>query len=385
MLAASLMAMYAVSIDAAVPALFAIGTDLGASQINQGQHVISALILGMAIGQMFYGPLSDSVGRKPAIYLGLVLCALGFAVSAFAESFTAMLAGRFLQGLGAAGPRTVTIALIRDRYQGPAMARTLSFVMAVFVTLPIVASILAQGVLSISGWRTIFASLLVWDLVVLAWLARRQPETLPRERRQPFSLRPLVGAVRETIATRDAVCYTVAAGFVLGAWFGYVNSARQVFQDIYGVGRALPFYYSVATLAFGIMSLVNARLVLKIEIHRLCRVAAISAATLSCLFFVFALLADGRPPLWATVVYIAALFPSFGVLISNFTSLAMAPLGHVAGVASGVVSSLMWLLALILGALIGQRFDGTLLPLVAGFAILSIAALMAMQQASPKT
>jgi DHA1 family bicyclomycin/chloramphenicol resistance-like MFS transporter len=374
-LTASMMAVYAVLIDGAMPALAAIAVGLGVEHANQAPYIISAFILGMALGQTFYGPLSDSIGRKPSIYLGLAVCAVGCVISIASTTFAAMLIGRFFQGLGAAAPRTVTIALIRDGHEGAAMGRVMSFVLAVFVILPILASIVAQGILLIADWRFIFAALFAWDLAIFAWLALRQPETLPRARRKPFSLRPLALAVRETFASRAALRYTLAGSFILGGWFGYVNSARQIFQDIYGVGAGFPFYYSVATLAFGAMSLGNARLLRHVDMRTLCRRATVVAAVLSGTFFIVTYAAAGCPPLWATTVFIAALFACFGTLIGNFTSLAMAPLGHIAGVAAGVVSSLTWLLALILGAIVGQSFDGTLLPLVAGFTVLSVAAL----------
>ena len=383
-LAGFAMAVFALSVDSVLPALAAIGRELGTHQANDDQLVVSLLILGMAIGQPFYGPLADSIGRKPSIYAGLLLFSLGCAMSASATRAPVMLAGRFLQGLGAAGPRVVVLALMRDRYGGAAMARMMSLVLTVHMTLLIAAPFLGQMVLLVAHWRAIFLVLMVLGLVLLAWLGLRQPETLPSAYRTPFRWRPIAGAVMEACRSRVAFGYTVTAGLALGALFGYVTSARQIFQELYGVGAYFPFYFSVLALPIGGATLLNARLVLRFGMRTMCRHALWAQVALSLLFFGVALASAGKPVVWAAMLYFAAVLFCLGILFGNFNALAMEPLGHLAGTAAGVVGSGSWLIAMIVGTTIGQSYNGTLLPLTAGFGILALGSLGVMHAVEPR-
>jgi MFS transporter, DHA1 family, multidrug resistance protein len=224
-LMATLTALVALSIDMILPALPAIGAALGVERANDNQLVVSLLFLGFGIGQLFYGPLSDATGRKPAAYVGLALFTMGCLLALLSKTFALLLAGRFLQGVGVAGPRTITLALVRDRFEGREMARVMSLIMAVFILVPIVAPALGQAVLAVSGWRTIFGIYLAMGLVALVWFGIRQEETLPSDRRIPFSLGRMSAAVRDVLTTRRSVGYTLAAGYVFGAFLGYLTSA----------------------------------------------------------------------------------------------------------------------------------------------------------------
>lgn len=381
-LAAFMMSVFALSIDVMIPALAVIGRDLGVSGANDTQYIVSVLVLGMALGQMLYGPLSDSAGRKPAIYAGLALFIVGTIITLVANDFPTMLAGRFLQGLGAAGPRIVTMALVRDQYAGAAMARVMSIIITVFIAGPIVAPFIGQGILLVASWRVNFALLLVLGVAVLAWFAVRQTETLAAAAHRPFALRPIAAAALETCTTRAAIGHTVASGFAFGAIFGYINSARQIFQDIYAVGDYFPFYFSGLALAVGVATISNSRLVAKIEMRLLCRASAIAQAAMSIIFFGVSYAFDGVPPLSGMMIYLAAMFFCLGILFGNLNALAMQPLGHIAGVGASVVGSISLLIAVTLGTLIGQYFDGTFLPLVGGFAILSLLTITALRWAS---
>jgi DHA1 family bicyclomycin/chloramphenicol resistance-like MFS transporter len=339
----------------------------------------------MACGLLFYGPLSDSTGRKPAIYVGLVLFLSGCLLSVFATSFSVMLAGRFLQGLGAAGPRIVVIALVRDQHAGRAMARIMSFVMAVFILVPALAPALGQAILAVAHWRAIFASLLVLAVIAFAWFAIRQPETLPRERRCPLRLRGIAEGVVETCANRQALGYTLAMGLIFGAFIGYLSSAQQVFQGHYGVGVLFPAYFAALALSIGSASVVNARLVMRFGMRNLSSRALWMLSSLSVVFLAVTAAAAGHPPLWAFMAFFMPVFFCIGILFGNFNALAMEPLGHIAGVAATVVGSLSTFISLLLGTVIGQGYDGTVLPLVVGFAVLGLAALVVLRWTERKT
>ncbi len=380
-LTAMMMSLVALSIDTMLPALPEIGRDLGAIDNNRSQLIISLFFFGMASGQLLYGPVSDNTGRKPAIYLGYGLFITGCLLSLFATTLPVMLAGRFLQGFGTAGPRIVSIAIVRDRYEGSAMARVMSFVMTVFIIVPIIAPALGQGMLLLAGWRSIFASFFFLALLTLVWFALRQPETLSKEKRVPFSFKPIIGTVMIIFGNRHAIGYTVTAGLVNGFFLGYLNSAQQIFQEEYALGTAFPLYFAVLALSIGGASLCNARFVLRHTMQSLSKHALLSIIALATGFFLFALWCHGDPPLWTLMVYLFATFFATGILFGNLNALAMESLGKIAGIGAGIVGSLSTFISLIAGTVIGQSYNGTVLPLTAGFFMLSLASLAAMRWA----
>jgi len=379
---ALMISLVALSIDAMLPALPAIGAELGVRGANDAQLVISALFLGLALAQMAYGPLSDSFGRKPVIYAGFAIFIAGCLLSILARGLETMLLGRFLQGVGAAGPRIVTMALVRDQFAGRAMARVMSLAMSVFIIVPVLAPGIGQAILLVAHWRAIFVMLLAVALLALAWFALRQPETLPPARRAPFSLRAVGAAVRETFGHRAAFGYTMMAGLIFGAFVGYLTSAPQIFLGQYHTGGGrFAFYFGLLAACIGAAMLVNARLVMVWGMQLLCRAALVAACAASLVFFGWAWALAGAPPLWTLMAWLAVAFFCNGILFGNFNAMALEPLGHIAGVASAVVGSLTTFLSLALGTLIGRSFDGTILPLVGGFAGLGLAALAMMRWA----
>ena len=376
-LMASLTALVALSIDMVLPSLPAIGVSLGVARANDNQLVVSLLFLGFGIGQFFYGPFSDTAGRKPAAFLGLLVFTAGCSLALLSQTFPMMLAGRLLQGIGVAGPRTITIALIRDRFEGREMARVMSLVTAVFILVPIIAPALGQALLGMFGWRSIFVVYLVMGLITSIWFGLRQEETLPAARRLPFSLARLASAVRQVVTSRVAVGYTVAAGFVFGAFLGYLTSAQQILQEEYALGARFPLYFSMLAVAIGGASLANARLVLRYGMRPLSRLALWGILALSIAFTIFSVVAGGHPPLAMLMAYLMASFFGIGLLFGNLTTMAMQPLGAIAGTGSAVVGATSMLISLTLGTVIGQIYDGTVLPLVGGFAVLSLCSLAA--------
>ena len=380
-LTAVMLSLVALSVDTMLPALSEIGRDLGVIDNNSSQLIISLFFLGMASGQLLYGPVSDSTGRKPAIYLGYGLFIAGCFLSLFATTLNVMLAGRFLQGFGTAGPRIVSIAIVRDRYEGSAMARVMSFVMTVFIIVPIIAPALGQGMLFLAGWRAIFALFLILALLSLVWFFIRQPETLSKEKRVPFSFTRIRSTVMIIFGNRSAMGYTVTAGLVFGYFLGYLNSAQQIFQEEYALGAAFPLYFAFLALSIGSASLFNARLVLHHTLQSLSRRALISISVLSAGFFLLALWSHAHPPLWTLMAYLFATFFCTGILFGNLNALAMKSLGKIAGIGAGVVGSLSTFISLIAGTAIGQSYNGTVLPLTAGFFMLSLASLAAIRWA----
>ncbi len=377
-LAALLMSLTALSIDAMLPALPAIGRDLGALRRNDVQFVITALFLGLGLGQILMGPLSDRIGRKPAMQAGLLLFVAGCLVSIFAPTFEVMIGGRILQGIGVAGPRIVTIALVRDQYTGREMARLMSFVMAVFILVPTVAPALGQGILWLGGWRAIFATFIAITAVTFAWFALRQPETLPAARRRPFSPGAIGGAAVEALRIRAAAGYMLASASVFAPFVAYLSSAQQIFQEAYRTGALFPLWFGVLALAVGCASFVNGHLVMKHGMRRLAKVAMVSVTLVSVLAWALALAFDGLPPFWLFMAYLVVVFFCIGLVFGNLSALAMEPLGHIAGVGAAVVGSVSIFIAVPLGALVGQGFDGTMYAQIAAFGVFGAGTLAAM-------
>lgn len=374
-----MMSLTALSIDAMLPALPQIGSDLQVQNVNDRQLVVSAIFLGLAMGQLFFGPLSDKTGRKPAIYAGLALFIVGSLISLSAITFPMMLAGRLLQGAGVSAPRAVGLALVRDRYEGRAMARVMSFVMTVFILVPMIAPMMGQAILLFSGWRTIFGSFVLLAIITMVWFALRMPETLSPQNRAPFSLRRIIRATIEIIKIRPALGYTVIAGFVSGAHLGYLSSAQQIFQEQYGLGELFPIYFAIIALAIGLASFLNARLVMRFGMRSLIRWSLLVILGLSVAVLGIALLMGGRLPLWFLMVYLMLTFFGVGILFGNNNALAMQPLGRIAGVGAAVVGSLSTFISVPLGTIIGQSYNGTILPLITGIAILSSLSLIVVR------
>lgn len=377
-LMALMISLIALSIDAMLPALPSIGADLGVEADNDQQLVVTALLLGMGLAQMVYGPLSDSIGRKRAIYSGYVIFVFGCCLSIISSSFETMLIGRVLQGVGAAGPRIICIALVRDQYEGRGMARIMSIVMGVFILVPALAPLVGQGIVMVSDWRGIFVMFLVLSITAWTWFAVRQPETLPRERRVPFTFSVIWSGIKETCSNRTALGYTITAGLTYGAFVGYLSTAQQMFDVVYGVTDLFPLYFGSLAIAVGFSSFINARLVMRLGMRLLTAYALRSLTALSLAYFAYAMVGGGSSSLWLTVAYFVAAFMCIGILFGNFNALAMEPLGHIAGIGAAVIGSISTLMSVALGSVIGLAFDGTILPLVGGFAALALTAVAVM-------
>lgn len=368
--------LVALSIDAMLPALPAIGAQLRAGAGNQVQLVVSSLFIGLAVGQLLYGPLSDSVGRKPAIYAGLVVFVLGCFLSMSARSFEIMLVGRVLQGLGAAGPRIVTLAMVRDLHAGAAMARVMSIAMACFILVPALAPAVGQGILLFAPWRAIFALFVLLALISFAWLHWRQPETLPPSKRRMFRASVVAGGLLEVL--RNGVCmrFTAATGALFGAFLGYLNSAQAIFQDLYGLGQQFPLYFGVLALAIGAAGLSNAFLVMRLGMRKLASIALHAMVLLASAFIPVIVACQGQPPLLLFMLVLLLCFFCFGILFGNLNALALEPMGHLAGSAASVVGALSTALSIPLGVSVGQAYDASVLPLFLGMAILGGTALL---------
>ena len=368
-LAAALMALNALAIDIMLPGLQEIGQSLGISDENHRQFVITAYIAGFGLGQLAFGPLSDRFGRRPPLLFGLavyVVCALAAAI---APTFTILLLLRFVQGLGAAATRVIAVSVVRDRFGGRQMAEVMSLVFMVFMVIPVVAPGVGQVVLLLSNWHTIFIFMGGIAAVIAFWAAMRLPETLHPEFRRPLTAASVIQGFGIVLSNRVALWYTLATMVVFGALFGFINSAQQIYVEIYGLGVWFPVYFAAIAGMMAVSSFINSKLVVRFGMRRLSHGALCGFFLVSTIWFVAALMGD--LPLIPFVTLFALAMFQFGWIGSNFNALAMEPLGHVAGTASSVLGFLQTFGGGMIGAGIGQAFDGTTLPLAAGFSAVS--------------
>jgi len=373
-LIAALMALTALGIDSMLPALPNIGQSLHVDSENHRQFIISSFLLGFGFAQLVHGPLADRYGRKPVLGLALALYAVANVLAAVAGSFTLLLAARFLGGVGIAASRVVTIALVRDCFAGRAMARVMSLAFMVFMAAPIFAPLLGQAVLAIGSWRLIFWAIALIGVLVLVWFWTRMPETLAPERRLPLSLRQLASGWRQTVTDRWSLGYTLAATALLGSLYGFINSIQQIVFDVFHAPDMLIPLFSGVAVTMAVVNLLNSRIVMWLGMRRISHSALLALIVVSAAHLALA---------WAgldTIIVFAVLqsltMACFALANSNFSSMAMERMGAIAGTASSVQGFVSVTLGTLVGAAIGQAFDGTTAPLYAGYLIAALVALV---------
>jgi len=373
-LVAALMALNALAIDIMLPGLQQIGASLGVENENHRQYVITAYILGFGAPQLLYGPISDRFGRRWPLMIGMLVYVAAAAAASFAPSFEMLLALRFLQGLGAAGTRVIAVSLVRDVFGGRAMAEVMSLVFMVFMIIPVIAPLLGQGIMLFSEWHMIFVLMAVIATVATVWTFLRLPETLAAAQRRPFTVAAIAGGFRIVLTNRVALCYTLASTLVFGGLFGFINSAQQIYVGIYRLGVWFPVLFAIVAGMMAISSFANSRLVGRFGMRRLSHGALIGFLAVNVVTFSLAL--AGPMPLWAFASLFTLAMLQFGWIGSNFNAIAMEPLGHVAGTASAVQGFIQTLGGGLIGAAIGQAFDGTVVPFTAGFCLLALGGLV---------
>lgn len=375
-LIAAMMATNALAIDSMLPAMPQIGDALGVATDNERQWILTAYLLGFGTAQIVYGSLADRFGRKPVLLVGLAIYVVFAAACAFATSFEMLLTARALCGVGAAATRVLAVSIVRDCYSGRQMARVMSLSFIVFLGVPIVAPSIGQAILLIAPWPWIFGVLAIFGLAVIVWSAVKLPETLHPEDRVPLDPGPVLAAFKECLTNRVAVGYTFAATLVLGGLFGFLNSAQQVFVGVLGAGAAFPLIFAAIAGGIAVSSLLNARIVDKLGMRLVSHTALVGYIAFACVHALIAL--GGHETLWTFSLMQAGMMFCFGLVMSNFGSIAMEPLGHLAGTAASVQGFITTIGGALFGFWIGQLFDGTTVPLTVGFAGFGIAGLLAV-------
>ncbi|WP_171234373.1 multidrug effflux MFS transporter [Ruegeria sp. HKCCA6837] len=374
-LIAMMFATIAFSIDSMLPALPEIGAQLSPDDINRAQLILTSFVLGMGIGTFFTGPISDALGRKPVIFGGAVLYIAASAVAWASSSLELVLIARVVQGLGAAGPRVVAMAIIRDLYSGREMARIVSIAMMIFTLVPAIAPMLGAGVIALFGWRGIFVSFILFALIVVSWMGVRLPESLAAENRRPFRLPLMIAAVQEMFAHPTVRLSIFVQTLCMGMLFTMLTMVQPVYDVIYDRAESFPFWFGFVALMSGSASLLNAALVVRVGMRRMVTFAF--GAQIAITSLVILLNMTNLPPnasfalfvFWQTMVFFMA-----GMTIGNLNAIAMEPMGHIAGMAASVIGAISTVLAAVIAAPIGLLFDGSIAPLTFGILTMCVLA-----------
>ncbi len=373
---AMLMAINALAIDIMLPGLQQIGASLGVASENHRQYVISAYLMGFAVSQLFYGPISDRFGRRVPMFTGLIVYIGSALACVFVPSFTSLLLFRLLQGIGSAATRVITISIVRDVYGGRQMAEVMSLIMMVFMIVPVIAPGTGQTVMLFGNWHLIFIFMAAIASAVSLWVYLRLPETLDPADVRPFTIKSVSQGFRIVLTNRVALCYTLANSVIFGALFGFINSAQQIYVGIYDLGVWFPVAFSAVAITMSLSSFLNSRLVGKFGMRRISHGALLGFLGINGFWLLLTILGPNPTPFPLYLLLFALAMFQFGWIGSNFNSLAMEPLGHVAGTASSVLGFMSTAGGGAIGALIGQAYDGTTLPLTAGFFVLSLIGLV---------
>ncbi|ETX29904.1 MFS transporter [Roseivivax isoporae] len=364
---ALMTSLTAVSIDAILPGLRAIESSLGAHPPLEAHHVVSLFVFGMVFGELVMGPLSDAVGRKAALVAGLGVYVLGTLVALTAMSFEGVLLGRVLQGVGVAGPKIATRAMIRDRFEGDAMARVMSFMFTLFILVPMVAPALGQGIVAVAGWRGVFVMYLVLALGLGAWMMLGHPETLPPERRIPIRPGILLANAARILAHRRVVGLIAATGCVFGAQLFYLGIAAQLFFDAYGVDAGFPVLFAILASGIGLASYANGMFVERFGADAMARIGFVGLCVASAAMLAACALTEGPLPLAAFMGLGLAVFLAIGILFGNLNAMTMRSLGAVAGIGSSLLASGSSLVAALFALVAGSFYAGEVAVVAGAF------------------
>ncbi|MCX2721647.1 multidrug effflux MFS transporter, partial [Roseibium salinum] len=370
---AMIMALNALAIDVMLPALPAIGDALNIIEDNDRQLVLLSYLIGFGGAQLFFGPVTDAVGRRKVLVGGLALYSLASVAAIFSTDLEQLLIARVVQGIGCAAARVTALSVVRDCYSGRRMGKVMSLVMMVFMSVPIIAPSIGQAILLVAGWHWIFAMLLFAGVAMMLWSAMRLPETLTAERRRPMVVAKIVSAYKTALTTRVSVGYTFGTAFIFGGLFSFLAMSQQIFVDIFGLGKLFPVVFAAIALTMAGSSFLNAQLVEAIGMRRLSHVAALVYTLLGLVIFVQSSL--GYENFWLFLGLATLIMTSFGFMGANFNAMAMEPLGAIAGTASSVIGTISTLGGAILGYVMGQFFDGTTQPLGLAYTVYGLCAI----------
>ncbi|MFP4846186.1 multidrug effflux MFS transporter [Winogradskyella sp. PE311] len=373
-LMAALMSIVALTIDAVLPALPLIGDYLSVNDTADNPKLITSIFLGLGFGQLVFGPLSDSFGRKPIVYAGFILFVIASIICITTKNFEMMLLGRVLQGAGLAAPRTMSIAMIRDSYDGDYMAKIISIVVMVFILVPVIAPSLGQFLMNQYNWKFIFTFTLVFGILVMIWFWLRQPETLKDKYRIPYRLSIFKTGTIQFFKIKSAVIYTLLSGFITGSFMVYLSTSQQIFEKQYGLAEEFPLIFASLAISVGLATFMNSQLVVKYGMKRIVHLSMVSFILISIVFIVL-FYSKNNPTIEVLITFFALQFFTIGFLFGNLRALAMQPMGHIAGIGSALNGFISTVMAVPIANYIGGFVVDSVTPLFIGFMICGLISL----------
>jgi DHA1 family bicyclomycin/chloramphenicol resistance-like MFS transporter len=381
-LLAGLMALNALAIDAMVPALPDIGQSLQVARENDRQLVVIAYFVGFASTQLIWGPLADRFGRKPIMAVGVGLYGIFALMCAMAPSFPVLIAGRLLMGGSAAASRVLVVAMVRDLFEAEAMARVMSLVFMTFMLVPVLAPNIGQLILLFAPWRAIFLVLAVYAVVMVAWPSLRLPETLHPEFRRPLDLRAMGSAIVEALREPQSRGYTLAMTISFSALVAYISSVQQIVFDTYHDGRFIGLVFAAIAAPMAVASWLNSKVVGRFGLRRVGHTGSLAFMLITAVHALVALSGNERLPIFITLQ--ALTMASFAFTSSNLGTLAMEHMAPIAGTASSVQGTIGTIGAALIGFVIGQQFDGTVVPFAVGTACCAAGGFLIILFTEPK-
>ena len=370
-LMAALMSVVALAIDALLPALDIIGISIATHNAVDNQLLITMIFVGLGFGPLIFGPISDSLGRKPVVFMGFAIFIIASIICVYSESLTIMIFGRILQGVGLSAPRTISIAIIRDMYNGDRMAKIMSFVVVIFLLVPIIAPALGKFMLDHYNWQAIFYIQIAFSLVIALWFWLRQSETLATENRIKFSTHLFIDGFKELIKHKRTIGFTIISGFVTGSFMVYLSSSQQIFQDQYFMKEEFPYIFAGLAIAMGAAIFLNGKLVMKYGMEKLITISLIAYFAVSLAYILLYFNAE-NPTIEILLLFFALQFFAIGFLFGNLRAIAMQPVGHIAGIAAAITGLISTLMAVPISIVIGRYVSDTVLPLFIGFSLCSL-------------
>ena len=373
-LVALLMALVSVTINMLLPAFQDILNDFQLKDKNKIQLTVSLLYLGLGFSQLFYGTLSDTIGRKSSIYYGLVLFILGCIISYTSNNLNVLLIGQVLQGIGLGAPRVISVAIVRDKFEGRRMARAMSFIMVIYVLMPIVSPILGKSIIMISNWRILFIIYIGLGILVFLLFKYRMPETLAPDKQKNFALKHILKATQEILSNKYSFTYIFILGLYSGVFITYLNLSQAIFEFQYQLGNQYPYYFAFLACSIGLALFINGKLVLSLGMKLLTEIAVFSSLFTAILFFSISYFI--QPSLWLFIIFMFVQLFSYGLLVGNLNALAMQPLGHIAGLGASVVGAISTIISVPMSIFIGSFYNNTTSPIVIAYCFIGIMSLL---------
>ena len=362
-------ATIAISIDTVLPAFDEIEAQFDLDTTTSTISLtITVFLMAMGTGMLVWGPLADRFGRKRTMYAALTILIAGAVISTAATSFGMFLAGRAVWGLAAAGPRAVSLAITRDAYSGDLMSRIMSLTTAVFLVVPILAPALGEGLLAFGSWRLTTAVGACLAVVAGLWLTRLN-ETLSPDDVLPLEFGRIVDAARTVVTNRTTVGFTIASTMAYGAFFPWLGSSTQMIGTIFDREAQFALFFGLNAIFMAMLILISERLINRFGTQPVLVTAMTLSVITSSIYVIVALLNDGVPGFWLWFALVSILTALNSASTPLMQSRAMEPMGRVAGTASSVTGSVIFIGGALLGSIIDRLITDTVTPFGAGFAI----------------